>query len=189
MTKSSLGIRILIVTCSVIIPLVVAFIIVQPKAQEDIPGWVSALPHMNAAINSLTTVILVFGFFMIRRGKVELHKTAMLSAFGLGVVFLISYIIYHSNAPSQVFGDINNDGVLEAVEKETIGTLRYFYLGLLVSHIVLAILVVPLVLLALYFALSKRFEAHKKIVLFALPVWLYVSISGVLVYLLISPYY
>ena len=90
---------------------------------------------------------------------------------------------------STKFGDINQNGILEASELAAIGVWRYIYLGVLLSHILLAIVVVPFVLLALYHALTKKFEKHKKVTRFAFPIWLYVSVTGVLVYLMISPYY
>ena len=99
----------------------------------------------------------------------------MMSAFLLGCVFLILYVIYHSNAPSTKFGGE--------------GTIRYIYYFFLLSHVLLAFIVVPLVLSAIYFAISEKIERHKKVVKFTFPVWLYVSVSGVIVYLMISPYY
>lgn len=175
---------------SVIVPLIVAFLIFSP-GQTDYTGdsWVRFLPHLNGIINTATSLILVAGFFFIRKGNKELHKTAMVSAFILGAIFLISYIIYHSSAPSTVFGDIDHDGVLSETESDDAGNSRVIYLGILLSHIALAVVVVPLVLFALYFALTGQFVRHRKVVKFAFPVWLYVSVTGVVVYLMISQYY
>ncbi len=105
----------------------------------------------------------------------DYHKASMLAAFALGCLFLVGYIIYHSSVPSTSFGGE--------------GVIRPIYYTLLISHILLAIVVVPFVLLALYHALRSNIDRHKRVVKIAYPVWLYVSISGVLVYLLISPYY
>jgi len=118
-----------------------------------------------------------------------LHKKAMSTAFFLGVLFLISYILYHSTTSSTLFGDINHDGNLDEDEATLVGSLRLIYLLVLLSHILLAIIVVPFVLFAFYFALTEKIDKHKRIVRFTLPIWLYVSVSGVVVYLLIRPYY
>ncbi len=113
----------------------------------------------------------------------------MTTAFFLGILFLISYILYHSTTSSTIFGDVNRDGILDEAETVLAGGMRSIYLLILLSHILLAIIVVPLVLFAFYFALTDKFDKHKKIVRFTLPIWLYVSVSGVAVYLLIRPYY
>ncbi|MEL7006832.1 MAG: DUF420 domain-containing protein, partial [Bacteroidota bacterium] len=104
-------------------------------------------------------------------------------------LFLVSYIIYHSSSQSVKFGDINGDGSLSVKELEMIGSSRGAYLFILFSHILLSIGVVPLVLFAFYYALTGKIEKHKKLVRWTFPVWLYVSITGVIVYLMINPYY
>ena len=113
----------------------------------------------------------------------------MSSAFFLGVLFLVSYLLYHSTSDSTVFGDINSNGMLDDYEAEQVGSMRMIYLFILLSHIFFAVLVVPFVLFAFYFALTDRIEKHRKTVRFTLPLWLYVSVTGVLVYLMIRPYY
>ena len=174
---------------SVLVPLVVAFLLFSPGDREDASSWTSFLPHLNGVINSATSIVLVFGYVFIRQGNKEWHKAAMITAFTLGCIFLVSYIIYHSTAPSTVFGDTDGDSVLSDVEAEVIGTLRSVYLVILLSHIILAAVVVPFVLFAFFFALTGKFERHKKIVKYTFPIWLYVSVSGVIVYLMISQYY
>jgi putative membrane protein len=174
---------------SVVIPLAVALLLFSPTKLEVEGGWVDFLPHLNGIINSATSVALVAGLLFIKQKKIKYHKTAMLIAFILGALFLVSYVIYHSSADSTVFGDINGNGVLEETEASTIGNLRVIYLIILISHIILAAVVVPFVLLALYFALSNKIDKHRKIVRFAYPIWLYVSVTGVVVYLMISQYY
>lgn len=160
---------------SVLIPLLVAFLFFGNKATKIEGLEVSFLPHMNAVINSATFLCLVAGWVMIKRKQIDYHRTLMLSAFVLSGIFLVSYVIYHNNAESTPFGGI--------------GFIRYVYFFILLTHILLAIVVVPFVLLALYFALSKQIGKHKKIVRWAYPIWLYVAASGVIVYLMISPYY
>ena len=174
---------------SVVIPAVVAFLIFMPSKVSFKGNWVSVLPHLNAMLNTITSFVLVLGLYYIRKGKIEIHKNLMLTGFVIGSVFLISYVIYHSAAPSTIFGDLDKDGILNKAELESIGFTRNIYLLVLLSHILLAMLVVPLVLLSLFYGLKGSFEKHRKIVKYAYPVWLYVSISGVIVYLMIKPFY
>jgi putative membrane protein len=164
----------LIVALSILIPVVVSVLLFNPEKLQA-GGWVKWLPHFNGAINTATSMALIAGFLFIKSNKPEYHKMSMLTAFALGTLFLVSYLIYHSSVPSTSYGNT--------------GAVRYLYYFLLLSHILLAVVVVPLVLLALYNAVIKNFVRHKKIVRYAFPVWLYVSVSGVIVYLMISPYY
>jgi putative membrane protein len=172
-----------------LIPAIVALLLFMPDKISMNGNWQMALPHVNGILNTITAVILVFGFIMIRKKRIEIHKRAMSSAFFLGVLFLVSYLLYHSTSDSTVFGDINNNGLLDDYEAEQVGSMRMIYLFILLSHIFLAVLVVPFVLFAFYFALTDRIEKHRKTVRFTLPLWLYVSVTGVLVYLMIRPYY
>lgn len=174
---------------SVVIPILVAILLFSPTKLEVDSRWVYFLPHLNAVINTATSMALIAGLIFIRSKNIKYHKMAMWVAFSLGAIFLISYVIYHSSAESTVFGDFNKNGILEDHEAEALGMMRTIYLVILISHIVLAAIVVPFVLLAMYFALTERFAKHQKIVRFGYPIWLYVSLTGVIVYLMISPYY
>ncbi|MFA0960543.1 DUF420 domain-containing protein [Roseivirga sp. BDSF3-8] len=174
---------------SVAIPVVVAILLFMPVRLDLGADWIYFLPRLNATVNSATAIALIAGFVFIRQKKIQYHKTAMLAAFGLGCVFLVSYVVYHASVESVKFGDIDGNGVLSQAELAEIGSGRMLYLGLLFSHILLAAIVVPFVLLAFYYALSGKIEKHRKIVKVTLPVWLYVSVTGVLVYFMISPYY
>lgn len=173
---------------SVVVPLVVAFLIFMPSRLEA-GSWVKTLPHLNAVINSATALLLLAGLYFIRKRNIELHRAVMLAAFTLGALFLVSYIIYHASVPSVVFGDVDGDGLLSEAEKNALGASRGIYLFVLLSHIALSFVVVPFVLMALFFALKGQNARHRKVVKFAYPVWLYVSITGVIVYLMINPYY
>jgi putative membrane protein len=179
----------IILLFSVLVPFIVAFLLFIPGKISMNGNWQMALPHLNGIINTITAIILVFGFIMIRNKRIEIHKRAMSGAFILGVMFLASYLIYHSTSDSAVFGDVNSNGLLEDNEAEQVGSMRMIYLFILLSHIFFAVLVVPFVLFAFYFALTDKIEKHRNTVRFTLPIWLYVSISGVVVYLLIRPYY
>lgn len=174
---------------SISIPLFIAILFFIPTETGLQNDWVSYIPHVNGFLNSVTAIVLICGFFFIKKGRIDYHKLCMLTAFALGSLFLILYVIYHSSAPSTVFGDLDGNGVLEEAERTLLGGIRTGYLVILLSHILLAIIVVPFVLLALFYALTGKFDKHKRIVKYTLPIWLYVSISGVVVYLMISPYY
>ena len=166
----------LFILISFLIPAIVVMLLMLPKGNADqIKPWIYALPFYNAIINTLTAILLILGVYFVKSGKVNYHKMAMGGAFLLGAIFLIFYVIYHSNAPSTKFGGE--------------GMIRYVYFFFLLSHILLAFIVVPLVLSAVYFAVSEKIDKHRKIVKFTFPVWLYVSVTGVIVYLMISPYY
>jgi putative membrane protein len=166
----------LFIIISVLIPVVVAVLLYMPKDDASSVGaWIYSLPFYNAIINTLTSLLLIIGYYFVKSGNVKFHKASMVSAFLLGAVFLVFYVIYHSNAESTKFGGE--------------GAIRMIYFFFLISHILLAFLVVPLVLSAIYFAVTQKIEKHKKIVKFTFPVWLYVSVTGVIVYLMISPYY
>lgn len=178
----------IIIVVSVVIPLAVAALILLPQ-KIDAGSWVYFLPDLNAIINSLTAVLLMLALVMIKRGNVGAHKTLMISALILGFIFLISYIIYHASAGSVKFGDTDANGILSEAERLAVGSGRSVYLFILFSHILLSAFVVPFVLFAFYYALTGKIEKHKKIVKFTFPIWLYVSVTGVIVYFMISQYY
>ncbi len=131
----------------------------------------SWLPTINASLNGLATVLLVAGFVMIRRGRVNAHRGFMIAAFTTSALFLVSYVIYHAGAGSKPFGGQ--------------GAVRLVYFAILVSHVVLAAAILPLAIVTLARALRGRFDRHAAIARWTLPVWLYVSVTGVVVYLML----
>lgn len=159
---------------SALIPVVVAVLYFLPKNIE-VGDEIYILPRINAIINGTTFLILILAFRAIKRGDRERHQQLMVSALILSVLFLLSYVSYHFLAESTPYGGT--------------GTMRYVYFFILLSHILLAIIIVPLVLITFSRALSEKFDKHKKIARITLPIWLYVTLTGVLVYLMISPYY
>lgn len=179
----------IIIVVSVVVPVLVGVLMFSSYKIELEGDWVKSLPTFNAIINSLTSVLLVLGLVFIKKGQVDLHKKTMLGCFVLGTLFLISYVIYHAAIPSAIYGDVDGNGILSDMEKVSLGGWRGVYLVLLSSHIGLSIIVVPFVLLAFYFALADKLDKHRKLVKFTWPIWFYVSVTGVLVYLMISPYY
>ena len=159
---------------SLAIPIAVA-VLLGIRQKIDLGNWTTYLPHINAVINSLTTLLLLTGLYFIRQKNIVAHKRTMLAAFTLGSLFLVSYVLYHLTNESTPFGGQ--------------GWIRPIYYFLLVTHIVLSVVVVWFVLRAVYFALSGQIARHKQTVKYAFPIWLYVSITGVVVYLMIKPYY
>ncbi|MGI4874935.1 MAG: DUF420 domain-containing protein [Janthinobacterium lividum] len=158
-----------------VVPLLVAVLYFFPETFR-IPGaQVHLLPAINAGLNSLTAICLLAGFYFIRQQNVLAHRAAMGTAFGLGSLFLLSYVAYHSQAASTHFGGV--------------GAIKAVYFFLLLTHISLAVVTVALVLFTLYFALTGQYTKHKRIARWTFPVWLYVSVTGVIVYFMIAPYY
>ncbi len=174
---------------SILIPVVVTFIMLFPSKFSFASGWIKSLPSVHAGINSATTLLLIAALVFIKKGNIKLHRAFMFMSLFMGVLFLISYIVYHSSVESVKFGDLDHDGMLDDVEIAKAGMSRLVYLFILASHIVLSVAVVPFVLMAFYYALTNQVPKHKKIVKFTYPVWMYVSITGVVVYFMIQPYY
>ncbi|MGL1885669.1 MAG: DUF420 domain-containing protein [Reichenbachiella sp.] len=178
-----------IIALSIIIPGLVAAMLFSPYKISADYDWLSDIPGFNAFINSATAVFLILGRYFARQGEILWHKTFMSFALLLGTVFLFAYVAYHATMPSAVFGDINLNGTLDHNETLRIGNLRYAYLAILLSHILMSVIVVPFVLLAFYHAIAQDFVKHVAVVRYTWPIWLYVSITGVIVYFLASPYY
>lgn len=164
-----------IVAISIIVPVLVAVLLFMPEKLALGEEWVYFLPHLNAVINSAASIALILGFYFIMKGKVAYHQASMTVAFGLGAIFLVAYVIYHASAPSTTFGGE--------------GWVKTVYYTILITHIILAAVALFPILLAYYFGMTGKFIRHKKVVRYAYPIWLYVTISGVVVYLMISPYY
>ena len=174
---------------SILIPVAVGFLIFFPSKLGLSGDWVRSLPGFHAMVNSATVVTLNCALFAVKKGNIKVHRTFMFTSLILGALFLISYVTYHSSVDSVKFGDLDHDGMLSAEESLQVGTTRLIYLIVLASHILLSIVVVPLVLFAFYYSLNNQIDRHKKIVRFTFPIWLYVSITGVIVYLMVKPYY
>jgi len=164
-----------IVAISIAVPIVVAILLFMPEKLALGQDWVFFLPHLNAVINSAASVALIFGLYFIKKGQVSYHQASMTVAFGLGAVFLVSYVIYHASAPSTTFG---GEGLVKTI-----------YYIILITHIILAAVALFPILLAYYFGMTGKYVRHRKVVRYAYPIWLYVTITGVVVYLMISPYY
>ena len=170
---------------SIIIPLVVA-VLFTVKIEYELPIF---LPPIYSSINGLTAILLIIAYVAIKNRNIKLHENLMKICIGLSLVFLIMYIAYHITSSSTIFGDTNKDGIRDASEKAEIGRELYVYAFILISHIILSIALIPMVLTSYVKAIQKKFDPHKKIGKITLPIWLYVTITGVIVYIMISPYY
>ena len=165
-----------IVVLSVAIPLVVAILFgVKLRDFGVNVEPLSFLPPIYATINGMTAVILIAAVMAVRRGNREVHERLMKFAITLSVMFLAMYAAYHMTSDSTPYGGE--------------GVIRYVYFFILITHILLSIAIIPLVLISYVRALAERFDKHRKIARIAYPIWLYVAITGVVVYLMISPYY
>lgn len=179
-----------IVAISIVIPLVVALLFsVKLKDFGYNVKPLSFLPPIYATTNAITAVILVAGVLAIKNGKRKLHERLMTTAIGLSVIFLVMYVAYHMSAEATIFGDSNHNGILDLSENINLGIIRYIYLFLLISHILLSIAIIPLVLVTYVRALAEKFDRHRSIAKITFPIWLYVAVTGVVVFLMISPYY
>ena len=156
---------------------------------ESVPAFIYKLPALNAFINGTCSILLIFSLIAIKKKNIELHKKINLTAFLLSAVFLISYVTAHYFIPDTKYGDVDHNGMLDAAEKVAVSGIKPVYLVILLSHILFAVVVFPLVLLSFYYGLTDQKEKHKKLTRFSYPIWLYVTITGVIVYLMISPYY
>lgn len=168
--QDSFWLRIIYIVSAVICG-AVAFLILGPRPAGTAGALdVSALPLVNASLNSLTAILLIVGFVLVKQKKIAQHRTVMLTAFGTSSAFLVTYVIYHW---------------FKSGPKPYVGDFRSLYLFILISHIVLAAVILPLALITLYRGHKRQIPQHRKIAKITLPLWLYVSATGVAVYLML----
>lgn len=177
-------VKIAIWAAAIAIPVVVALLF-----QVKLEGFnLRYLPKVYATINGVTAVYLVMALVAIKRKKMEMHRKYIRMCLLFSLLFLVCYVAYHITSSETIFGDINHDGVLDVMEKSAVSSVRGIYLFLLATHILLSIVIVPIVLFTYLFAWTGKFEKHKKWTRFAWPMWFYVAVSGVIVYVMIAPY-
>lgn len=157
---------------SIVIPLVVAVLFGVKLPNVEPLGF---LPPIYASVNGLTAILLVIAVIAVKNGKLELHKRLMTGCILLSLAFLVMYVAYHMTSNSTSF--------------EGEGVVKYIYFFILITHIILSIIIIPLVLRTYAKAYLKNYEAHRKLAKITFPLWLYVAVTGVVVYLMISPYY
>lgn len=162
----------IITIISILVPLVVAVLFGVKIPNSEPLGY---LPPIYAAINGLTAVLLIYAVWAIKNGKRVLHQNIMSACIILSILFLLMYIAYHMTADSTSYAGV--------------GAIKYVYYFILISHIILSIVIIPLVLKTYARAYLKDFERHRKLARITFPIWLYVAVTGVIVYLMISPYY
>lgn len=165
-----------IVILSIVIPIVVA-ILFGVKLKDfgfDVEPF-TFLPPIYATINGITAILLVLGVVAVKQGKLKLHENIMKTAIACSVLFLVMYVAYHMSSDSTKFGGE--------------GAIKYLYYVILLSHILLSIVIIPFVLITYVRAITNNIERHKKIAKITFPLWLYVAVTGVIVYIMISPYY
>ncbi len=156
---------------------------------ETFPDFIYKLPMINAILNGSCSVLLIFSLLAIKKRNIQLHKKLNLTAFVLSSLFLVCYVTAHYFIPDTKFGDVDHNGIMSEAESAAVSGIKPLYLVILLSHIFLAAIVLPFVLLSFYYGLTDQREKHKKLTRISYPVWLYVTVTGVVVYLMISPYY
>ena len=169
----------LVTVVSVVVFLVIVILqsrmlTIFPEGTE-VPSWVFFLPKLNAIINGTCSVLLFISLYQIKRRNIQAHKILNITTFILSSLFLVSYIIFHATGIRTSYGGE--------------GAIKVFYYFILITHIILAAVVLPLVLLSFYSGLSMNVARHRKLVRWSYPIWLYVTVTGVIVYIMISPYY
>ena len=170
---------------------VLGLVVMMQKIKIPLPEGadLSSLPGFHALLNSMAAVFLVLAIRAIKKGKVILHQKMIYAAFICSLVFLLSYVTYHITTPATLFGDANKDGVLSSAEREAVSGTRPYYLFILISHIGLAALSFPFILRTFVHAFTNQFEKHRKLSKKVFPVWLYVAVTGPVVYFFLQPYY
>ena len=165
----------IIVGLSILVPIIVLILMYLPERYNMFGTQSGTFPLFHAVLNGSTAILLVMGYFFMKIKEYKLHRNTMITAFGLSAIFLISYVISKiSNDPTPYGGE---------------GALRYVYFFILITHIVLSAIIVPLVLFTMYRGLTAEYKKHAKIARWTFPIWLYVAITGVLVYIFMLPYY
>lgn len=170
---------------------VVALVVFMRRYKLPVPdGWdVSFLPAVNATVNGLTAVALLFSLYFVKAKNFVAHRNANAVALGLSVVFLACYVAYHFTTPEVIYGDADGDGILSDAELLSIGSMRTIYLVILLTHIALAGVLLPFILFTTIRAMVGKYTLHKKMARYVWPLWLYVAITGPVVYLMLKPYY
>ncbi|MEM8525990.1 MAG: DUF420 domain-containing protein [Bacteroidota bacterium] len=161
------------------------------RVSIDLPeGWnLHFLVPFHATVNALTAIALIIALIFIKQRKFVAHRNMMTTALVLSAVFLLSYVAYHFTSDPTIYGDLNSNGVLDESEKAQIGGMRTVYLVLLLTHIVLAAVIFPFILFTFVRAYTNQFAKHRKIARWVYPLWLYVAVTGPILYWMLKPYY
>jgi len=165
----------LIVIVSVLVPVLVTVLFNIPQVEISLPFDPKILPSFHALLNGTVSLLLVASFYFIKQKNIAAHKACNISALVLSALFLVSYVTYHTVSESTPYGGE--------------GFIRYVYFFILITHIILAAIILPVILFTFLRAFTGNFESHRAIAKYTFPLWLYVSVTGVLVYLMLLPYY
>lgn len=149
----------------------------------------SFLPPIHATLNAVTAVLLAVAFYFIKNKNVEGHRRMIYAALATSALFLLSYVLYHFTTPEVKFGDADHDGLLSAAELAAVSSIRPIYLLILLTHITLAGVILPFILLTFNRAYTNQFDRHRKIARWVFPLWLYVAVTGPICYWMLAPYY
>lgn len=168
---------------------VIGLVVMMRRIKLPVDADLSFLPAVNAIINSLTAVALLFSLYYVRAKNYLAHRNANFAALGLSVLFLACYVAYHFTTPEVIYGDANHDGVLSEIERAAVAGIRPWYLLILFSHIALAGIILPFILYTAINALTGKYKLHKKMARYVWPLWFYVAVTGPVVYLMLSKYY
>jgi putative membrane protein len=179
--------RLIWIVSAVVLIVVIILKVVPPPATK--PSFIYMLPHLIGGINAVCAVLLILSLIFIKNKNVQAHKVTNVVTFILSALFLVFYILFHLYEKDTKYGDIDHNGILSAAELAAVGAARIVYFVILITHIMLAVIVLPLILISFLRGFSMQIERHRKIVRWSYPVWLYVAVTGVIVYLMISPYY
>lgn len=177
--------RPLVIVLSIAVPALVTLLFGIKIEGYDL----SFLPPLYASINGIVAILLVLAVIAIKNQNKSLHERLIKFAILGSVLFLLGYVAYHITSDSTLYGDTNKDGLVSKEERNILGAAAYIYYFLLFTHIILSVIVIPFVLFTYLRAWAGHYDRHKKLARYTFPLWLYVAITGVVVYLLISPYY
>jgi len=173
---------------SVVVFLAVS-VLTKIKLNVDLGFDVHLFAAFNAFVNATIAVLLVAALVAVKNGKYLLHKQIMMAALVLSILFLVSYIAHHLLAGEAKFGDADHDGIVTDAEKVAVGGIRTIYFIILITHIILAAVILPFILFTAYRALTAEFPLHKKLAKITWPLWFYVAVTGPIVYWMIKPFY
>lgn len=168
---------------------IVVVVLGKFKLEVELGFDVHIFATINAFVNASIALVLVAALVAVKKKNYELHKKFMITALVLSIFFLLSYIAHHLLAGEAKYGDSNHDGIVDEAEKLAAGAMRLVYLVILITHIILAAIILPFILFTAYRGLTSEFNAHKKLARITWPLWFYVAVTGPIVYFMISPYY
>jgi len=186
--KNDTRARYIIISLSVIVFLAIVAL-GRIEMKQEFGFDIHLFATFNAFINSAVAVLLLTGLIAVRRKKYLLHKRLMITAMILSAMFLISYVLHHLFAGSTLFGDVDQDGVVNELEMAAVANTRMIYFVVLLTHILLAAIILPFILYTSYRALTGEWTRHRKLARITWPIWFYVAVTGPIIYLMISPYY